>query len=365
MSLRVWIRRQRCRLPTGVDGLCALGVVLVTTTLASATVFALGSQPPPATAPAAPAAPGALAPATAPAQPDSSVPGKLAPGQMTPMVPIDLQRRAEEEAALAAQKAAAAKAEAARAAAMKKPGAQWYRGNVVTLNASEPNAGFKAVWQFERSAGNDIRLTLDETRKVGPQRGTVLIVGQKALITHELTLARVGSLMAAVDGPTLLLNLTLRMLERAVPDGPRSVGRERTISLKDVQTPIRIDTPSAQGLFLQPWQLTGKVSRKGDAIDFDLLLVSRSRTDAKGSNNTVLRGSWRNEEKKPPVFGDDLSLRGWMLYAITAVSKEVNRQQSIVHEAIPREGFATLGELRKAIELGWPGQPDAVYRQKP
>ncbi len=359
MSFSVWIGRHRSRLPTGVEGLCALGAVVAATALSSATVFALGSQPPPASAPAAPP------PASAPAAAGSSVPGKLAPGQMTPMAPIDLQRRAEEEAELAAQQAAAAKAEAARAAAMKKPGAQWYRGNLVTLNASEPNAGFKAVWQFERSAGNDIRLTLDETRKVGPQRGTVLIIGQKALITHEMTLARVGSLMAAVDGPTLLLNLTLRMLERGVPDGPRSVGRERVISVKDVQNAIVVETPSAQGLFLQPWQLTGKVTRKGGAIDFDLLLVSRSRTDPKASNNTVLRGSWRNEEKTPPVFGDDLSLKGWMLYAISGVSKEVNRQPSIVHQAIPREGFATLGELRKAIELGWPGQPDAVYRKKP
>jgi hypothetical protein len=289
---------------------------------------------------------------------------KLLPGQTSPAVQFDAKRKAVEEAEIAAAKAAEARAEAARAAALKKPGAQWYRGNVITLNAAEPNAGFKATWRFERTEANDIRLTLDEQRKAGPQRGTVMIIGQKALLTRELTLARAGGLMPAVDGPTLLLNLTLRMLERAVPDGPQSVRRERTVSVKDGQSPISIETPSAKGVFLAPWQLTGKVARRGDDVEFDLLLVSRSRSDAKGTNNTVLRGSWRNEERMPPVLPDDVALQGWSLHAIVGVPKEVNRQQAIVYDAIPRQGFASLGDLRRAIELGWPGQPDTAFHKK-
>jgi hypothetical protein len=251
-----------------------------------------------------------------------------------------------------------------REAAARKPGAAWYGGNLITLDAVEPKAGFKARWRFERTSGNDIRLVLDEQRKAGPQSGTVLIIGQKALLTRDLVLARQGGLMPAVDGPTLLLNLTLRVLERAVPDGPQSLRRERTVSVKDDAQPLSIETPSASGTFLPPWQLTGKVRRNGESVEFDLLLVSRSRTDPKGTNNTSLRGSWRNEAKTPPELPDDLALQGWSLHAITGVAKEVNRRQGIVHEAIPRQGFATLGELRKAIELGWPGQPDAVYHGK-
>jgi hypothetical protein len=251
-----------------------------------------------------------------------------------------------------------------REAAARKPGAAWYRGNLITLDASEPKAGFKARWSFERTAGNDIRLVLDEQRKAGPQSGTVLIIGQKALLTRDLVLARQGALMPAVDGPTLLLNLTLRLLERAVPDGPQALGRERTIAVKDEQQPLSIETPSAAGTFLPPWQLTGKVLRKGEVVEFDLLLVSRARDDPRGTNNTALRGTWRNEAKKPPELPDDLSLQGWSLHAIAGVAKEVNRRQGIVYDAIPRQGFATLGELRKAIELGWPGQPDTAYHGK-
>ena len=251
-----------------------------------------------------------------------------------------------------------------RDAARNKPGAAWYRGNLITLDASEPKAGFKSRWVFERTAGNDIRLVLDEQRKAGPQSGTVLIIGQKALLTRDLVLARQGALMQAVDGPTLLLNLSLRLLERAVPEGPQSLRRERTISVKDDKQPLTIETPSAAGTFLPPWQLTGKVRRNGDTVEFDLLLVSRSRTDPKETNNTALRGTWRNEVKKPPELPDDLSLQGWSLHAIAGVAKEVNRRQGIVYDALPRQGFATLGELRKAIELGWPGQPDANYHGK-
>jgi len=251
-----------------------------------------------------------------------------------------------------------------RAAAAKKPGAAWYRGNYITLDASEPTAGFKSRWTFERTTGNDIRLVLDEQRKTGPQSGTVLIIGQKALLTRDLVLARKGALMPAVDGPTLLLNLTLRLLERGVPDGPQSVRRERVVNIKDERHALTIETPSAAGTFLPPWQLTGKVVRKGDAVEFDLLLVSRSRADAKATNNTALRGSWRADTRKPPELPDDLPLQDWSLHAIAGVAKEVNRRQGIVYDAIPRQGFATLGELRKAIELGWPGQPDTVYHGK-
>ncbi len=264
----------------------------------------------------------------------------------------------------AAPAAPTAPTAADRAAAAKKPGAAWYRGNYITLDASEPTAGFRSRWMFERTPGNDIRLVLDEQRKAGPQSGTVLIIGQKALLTRDMVLARKGALMPAVDGPTLLLNLTLRLLERGVPDGPQSVRRERSISVKDDVQALSIETPSAAGTFLPPWQLTGKVVRKGDSIEFDLLLVSRSRADAKASNNTALRGSWRSDERKPPELRDDMPLEGWALHAIAGVAKEVNRRQAIVYDALPRQGFATLGELRKAIELGWPAQPDTAYHGK-
>jgi hypothetical protein len=56
-----------------------------------------------------------------------------------------------------------------RATAAQKPGAGWYRGNYITLDASEPTAGFRSRWTFERTPGNDIRLVLDEQRKTGAQ----------------------------------------------------------------------------------------------------------------------------------------------------------------------------------------------------
>lgn len=251
-----------------------------------------------------------------------------------------------------------------RATAAQKPGAGWYRGNYITLDASEPTAGFRSRWTFERTPGNDIRLVLDEQRKTGPQSGTVLIIGQKALLTRDMVLARSGALMPAVDGPMLLLNLTLRLLERGVPDGPQSIRRERSVSVRDERQALTVETPSATGTFLPPWQLTGKVVRKGDAVEFDLLLVSRSRVEPGATSNTVLRGRWRSDERKPLVLPDDLALDDWSLHAVVGVAKELNRRQGIVHEAIPRQGFATLGELRKAIEIGWPGQPDSAYHGK-
>ena len=329
---------------------CLRARCLAVLLLAPALAFALGSAPPPAR-PAASAAPAA--------QPEE--PRKLKPGEISEPFAVDPMRGTPEARALAAEREAAEKIAAEREAARKAPAALWYRGNLVTLTASEPKAGFTARWKFERTAGNDIRIELDEQRKVGPQRGTVMIIGQQALLTRDLKLARAGAVLPAVDGPTLLLNLTLRMLERGVPEGPEAMRRERPVSVREKTLPINIQTPSAQGLFLPPWQLTGKVARKGESFEFDLLLVSRSRTDDAVSHNTVLRGTWRNEEKKPPVLPDELSLEGWELYAISGESSAATGKPTVSPKPVPRQNFATLGELRKAMATGWPGRPDASF----
>ena len=291
-----------------------------------------------------------------PAQGLPAEPERLAPGQVGRPYAVDPEARAAEEkrAAEAKARGEAARAEEERRKSVQKPAAQWYRGNRVLLEIEEPAAGIKARWQFERSTANDIRLVIDEQRKAGPQRGALLLVGHKALLTRSLQLARPGSPLPAIDGPALLLNLTLRMLERAVPGGPQSLRSERTVKVADPSVAIVVDTPTAQGLFLAPWTLTGKVRPTAEGVAFDLLLRSRSRTDPDGFNSTSLRGTWRLDDRTPPAFGDDLSLEGWQLHSIQPAPGDARNPSPSLWLAVPRPGFATLGELRQALGAGWP-----------
>lgn len=338
---------RHARLRGGV--LSATSLLLSAVLAAPVPAVAMGSRGGPPAAPAQPT----------PSQPQPATPERLEPGQIGRPYPVDPDARAAEQkrAAERSAQAEATQAEEARLKAIQKPAAHWYRGNRVLLEVEEPSAGIKARWQFERNAANDIRLVLDEQRKAGPQRGTVMVIGQKALLTRSLQLARPGSPLPAIDGPALLLNLTLRMLERAVPGGPQSVRAERAVKVTDSSVAIVVDTPTAQGLFLAPWSLTGKVRATPEAVAFDLSLRSRSRTDPDGVHVTTLRGTWRLDDRTPPAFGDDLSLEGWELHSIQPAPVDARRPSPPVWLAVPRPGFATLGELRQAIAAGWPDLP--------
>lgn len=295
-------------------------------------------------------------PAPAPGQPLPGAPERLEPGQISRPYAVDPEARAAEEKRAAEERARAeaTRAEDERRKVAQKPAAQWYRGNRVLLEVEEPSAGIKARWQFERNTANDIRLVLDEQRKAGPQRGTLMVIGQKALLTRSLQLARPGSPLPAIDGPALLLNLTLRMLERAVPGGPQSLRGERAVKIADSSVAIVVDTPTAQGLFLAPWTLTGKVRANADGVAFDLSLRSRSRTDPDGFHTTALRGTWRLDDVAAPAFGDDFPLEGWQLHSIQPAPVDARASAPPMWLAVPRAGFATLGELRRALASGWP-----------
>ncbi|MFN7753533.1 MAG: hypothetical protein ACK5TE_14830 [Pseudomonadota bacterium] len=329
---------------------CALAI-------SAAPAGAMGGRGGPPSAPAQPA-PAQPAPAQAlPAEPE-----RLAPGQVGKPFMVDPEARAAEEkrAAEAKARAQAALSEDERRKAVQKPAAQWYRGNRVLLEIEEPSAGIKARWQFERSTANDIRVVIDEQRKAGPQRGTLLLIGQKALLTRSLQLARPGSALPAIDGPALLLNLTLRMLERAVPGGPQSLRGERVVKVADPSVAIVVDTPTAQGLFLAPWTLTGKVRPTAEGVAFDFVLRSRSRTDPDGFHSTALRGTWQLDDRAPPAFGDDLSLEGWQLHSIQPAPGDARSPSPPLWLAVPRPGFQTLGELRQALGRGWPENAPAA-----
>jgi len=325
----------------------AARLLLLVAALLPATAMALGGRSGPPAAPPPQPVPGDALP---------SGPERLAPGQVGRPYRVDPDAREAEErrAEDARARSESAVAEEQRRKAAASPAAQWYRGNRVLLEVEEPAAGIKARWQFERSTANDIRLVLDEQRKAGAQRGSIMLIGQRALLTRSLELARPGSPLPAIDGPALLLNLTLRLLERAVPGGPQSLRGERAVKIADSSVAIVVDTPTAQGLFLAPWTLTGKVRANADGVAFDLSLRSRSRTDPDGFHTTALRGTWRLDDVAAPAFGDDFPLEGWQLHSIQPAPVDARASAPPMWLAVPRPGFATLGELRRALASGWP-----------
>jgi hypothetical protein len=247
-----------------------------------------------------------------------------------------------------------------KAKAKPNPAAEWTRGNRVTLEALEKQIGFRGSYTFERTAAGEVRVTIHEQRRAGEQSGTLIVVGADALLARDLKLVR-GPVLPALDGPMILLNLVHRLLEIGVPEGPRAVHGERRIARTEKGETIRIFTPSAQGEFRAPWTLNGTVRRKGGAIVFDLLLVTPSRVERGQLNNTVLRGTWRND-RKPLVLPDGYALEGWTLYSIQPIVKEVNRNQTVEYVAARRTPIATLGELRRAIQEGWVHKRDPAFR---
>jgi hypothetical protein len=95
----------------------------------------------------------------------------------------------------------------------------------------------------------------------------------------------------ALDGPLLLRQLVVMLLEQASPDGPQSVRASASIKIKHPERAIHVARPSADLRLVAPWTLSGTARRSGDSIDYDLEVAFERRRLSETSMR--LTGLWR------------------------------------------------------------------------
>src|SRR5690606_3501729 len=134
--------------------------------------------------------------------------------------------------------------------------------------------GFSAQWRFQRSAIGDMLLELEETRAGQPRAGALILVGDSLLLARDVPLQR-GRELDAFNGPLLMLQLVLHLLERAAPAGPASVTKDTQLEVVERERPLKLSAVGADGEFYAPWSVKGRIGpgAKGQ-VRFELVFVS-------------------------------------------------------------------------------------------
>lgn len=176
-------------------------------------------------------------------------------------------------------------------------------------------------------------------------RGTIIVLGGRAMLMKDVQ-HESGYEIDALDGPVLMHQLVMTLLDQAFPNGPTSVGASVPIRIVQKERAIRISTPSAGGRLQAPWTLTGTARRAGDRIEYDLQFVFTAEQSTKSLGFT---GFW---EKAPaaPSLDDHMSLDGWIVYWLTPMTSTSQQGTIFDYGAKPTsEHWADLAALRKYI----------------
>ena len=225
---------------------------------------------------------------------------------------------------------------------------EWAKGNRVLLGVTQERLGFSAQWRFQRSANGDILLDLEETRAGQPRAGALLLVANGALLARDVPLER-GRELDSFNGPLMMLQLVLRLLELAAPAGPESIRREIAIDATEPQRAVKVSAMGADGEFLAPWSVKGRIGPGAEGqIRFELEFVSANRDPRGAPYATSIAGLWQNAA--PPLqLPDTMPLRGWRGFRIKPVVTARGSANSVGLGTSAAMAFPNLGEVRRRV----------------
>ena len=222
----------------------------------------------------------------------------------------------------------------------------WHEGNAIELTMSDEKRKNKSKWRMTLYAYNDIIIEKDEFHEGVRNRGKLGIIAGRMMITSGLDL-KAGYEIDAADVPALFIQLLLRTLSEAVPDGPGSVTEPMRIHHDEPEEGIKVATAAASGEFAAPWNLIGNLEPdEGKASKFDLRFSSNG---AEKDFVVHFTGTW----KKIDDLGElnkEMILKDWKVYEIGPYSRKTKSGTIYDYGAQPiSERFATIFELKNYI----------------
>jgi hypothetical protein len=258
-------------------------------------------------------------------------------------------------AMLAAAQSPQPPADAAVASSARQPPAdsavassEWAKGNRMLLGVTQERLGFSAQWRFQRSANGDILLDLEETRAGQARAGALMLVGNGVLLARDVPLER-GRELDSFNGPLLMLQLVLRLLERAVPAGPASIKREIPLDVAEQDRSLKVSAIGTDGEFFAPWRVAGRIGPGADGqVRFELQFVSANRSSRGAPYETRIAGIWQNAS--PPLqLHDTMPLRGWRGFRIKTVVTARGAMNTVGLGTSAAMTFANIGEVRRRV----------------
>ncbi len=244
-----------------------------------------------------------------------------------------------------------------------KPADVWFGAGHIALAATGPAGGIAAEWQFDRADNGDVRLVKNEHRGFASVSGTVLSVcGDQALLLKDIATSPRRELQE-LNEPVLYLQLALRLLALALPDGLPSAGRDTAIDIGDEKNTLRLrKNYSARKDIGAPWRARGTVRSTANEVRFDLVVAYTGDEPPHRQSELKLAGVWQQRSRMPRL-DNSFDISGWRVHRVDIVSEVVGGNTVFDPVASPKPlDFATLGDLRASIGRGW--DPDVKARQR-
>ena len=242
------------------------------------------------------------------------------------------------------------------------PATLWREAGHVELTVVDAPRAATASWRFDRADNDDVRIVKEERRGAAKVSGTLLSVcGDQALAFKDLVPAPLHELRE-FDEPVLHLQLTLRLLARALPQGPKDMGEQVTIDVGDDQNALRVRKDHrARMEFGAPWRARGNVHRgSGGDIRFEFDFAYGHSEAKNGRSALKLAGVWQQQSGMRSL-ADSFPLAGWRVHRVDTVAETVGGNTVLGNVAMTKPlKFATLGELRQRIEQRWDSGPRAL-----
>ena len=240
------------------------------------------------------------------------------------------------------------------------PATLWYNAGHVELSVTY-SAGRVAAWQFDRADNGDVRVIKEEQRGATKVSGTLLSVcSDQALLFKDIVPVRRRELQE-LDEPILHLQLVLRLLARALPQGPLAVGAEANIDVGEQKNPIQVRKGnSVRRDFLAPWQARGKITRRtSESFRFDLAFPHAGVDAAARRDEMKMTGVWQTKSDVS-VFDNAVAIADWQVYRVDTEVNYVGGNAQFEPFLVAKPlSFKTLGELRTRIERVWSEDPKA------
>ena len=219
------------------------------------------------------------------------------------------------------------------------PETRWSDPSHVILDVTFPGDGYRANWELFRCDCGDLLVHSELAVPGEAEKGETMMVARRAVLSRGYGEYQ-EEMGSSMDAPALMMQLALRLLERAEPGGPSKVTAETSVDLTEELMNIMLDTGTAAGGFQAPWSVSGKLAPAGETRRrFDLEFVFTVRDDNGELEVPMhLKGMADFAKTQFPVTADE-PLENWSL-----VWRD--DQDPLVSEMA---GIKTLGDLRQLI----------------
>lgn len=193
------------------------------------------------------------------------------------------------------------------------PETRWADPSHVVLDIEFPGDGYHANWELFRCDCGDLLVHSELNIPGEEEKGETLMVGRRAVLSRGFGEYE-EELGSSLDAPALMMQLALRLLERAEPGGPSRITAETEVDVTEEIMNIMLDTGTAAGGFQSPWGVRGRIAPVGDTrrrfdLDFTFAIRDENGEQQVGMH---LKGEADFAKTPFPVAGSE-ALEGWSL----------------------------------------------------